>query len=101
MNPMKRLLAFVLALHLTAACGSSVESPDGGLLAESAARGGVTLPEPKAAAPEFVWNSLLAGEAVVTFEAADRLGLGEGGDVRLGPRRGIHVGAFADNGTPS
>lgn len=167
MNPMKRLLAFVLALMLTAACGSSVEPPDGGLLAKSAARGGVTLPEPKAAAPafvvasdeplddgtvaklgrapgvvvvapmklekmtvrgpsgplklrvgavdpleyrsvaptvtrqaEFVWNSLLAGEAVVTFEAADRLDLDGGGDIRLA-RRGIHVGAFADNGAPN
>ncbi|MGH2734749.1 MAG: M15 family metallopeptidase, partial [Actinomycetota bacterium] len=50
---------------------------------------------------DFVWNSLLAGEAVVTFEGAEKLGLSDGGDITLGRRRNIHVGAFADNGTPN
>lgn len=50
---------------------------------------------------DFVWTSLLAGEAVVTPEAARRLGLGRGGKVRLPGYGQVSVGAFADNGSPN
>lgn len=49
---------------------------------------------------EFVWSSLLAGDAVVTFDAAEKLGLGRNDDVRIGGRA-FRIGAFADNGTPN
>jgi len=50
---------------------------------------------------EFVWTTLLAGQAVVTFDAADALGLGRSGSVRLPGYGGLEVGAFADNGNPN
>lgn len=49
---------------------------------------------------DFVWASLLAGEAVVTFAAADKLGLDGGGEIGL-PGYDATVGAFADNGSPN
>lgn len=49
---------------------------------------------------DFVWASLLAGEAVVTFAAAQRLGLHGGGEIGL-PGYDASVGAFADNGSPN
>jgi D-alanyl-D-alanine carboxypeptidase len=50
---------------------------------------------------EFVWTSLIGGRAVVTYEAAEKLGV-DGAD-RLGVPGldGLRVGAFAENGTPS
>jgi hypothetical protein len=50
---------------------------------------------------EFVWTTLLAGRAVVTFDAADALGLGSSGSVRLPGYGSLEVGAFADNGNPN
>jgi hypothetical protein len=50
---------------------------------------------------EFVWTSLLSGEAVLTFDAAEKLGIDDGGNVELGGGRSIEVGAFADNQTPN
>ena len=50
---------------------------------------------------EFVWTSLLAGEAVVTFDAADKLDLGREGSIRLTGLGDTSVGAFADNGVPN
>jgi hypothetical protein len=50
---------------------------------------------------EFVWTSLLAGEAVVTFDAARKLGLREAGEVDLPGAGLVTVGAFADNGMPN
>jgi D-alanyl-D-alanine carboxypeptidase len=50
---------------------------------------------------EFVWTSLLSGEAVLTFDAAEKLGIDNGGNVEFGGGRSIEVGAFADNQTPN
>jgi D-alanyl-D-alanine carboxypeptidase len=50
---------------------------------------------------EFVWTSLLSGEAVLTFDAAEELGIDGGGTVELGGEGEIEVGAFADNQTPN
>jgi len=50
---------------------------------------------------EFVWTSLLSGEAVLTFDAAEKLGIDEGGNIELSGGRQIEVGAFADNQTPN
>ncbi|HVL65241.1 MAG TPA: M15 family metallopeptidase [Actinomycetota bacterium] len=49
---------------------------------------------------DFVWFALLSGRAVVTFEAADELGLDEAGEVRIAGVGDLAVGAFAENGTP-
>ena len=49
---------------------------------------------------DFVWAALLAGEAVVTFDAAERLGLKGSGTIGL-PGYDAAVGAFADNGAPN
>ena len=80
-----------------------VEGPDG------AARlrvGGVDpllfrslAPEPTRAA-EFVWSALVAGEAVVTFDAAARLGVEGSGAIAVGSI-GLRAGAIADNGVPN
>jgi D-alanyl-D-alanine carboxypeptidase len=50
---------------------------------------------------EFVWSSLLAGDAVVTQRAAKKLGLGRTADIELSGVGAVRVGAFADNGTPN
>jgi len=50
---------------------------------------------------EFVWTSLLSGEAVLTFDAAEDLGIEGGGTIELGGGRAMEVGAFADNQTPN
>ncbi|MGH2747818.1 MAG: D-alanyl-D-alanine carboxypeptidase family protein [Actinomycetota bacterium] len=49
---------------------------------------------------DFVWVALVGGEAVVTHQAADRLGFQDAGQLDLGGER-VRVGAFADNGTPN
>lgn len=56
-------------------------------------------PEPTRAA-EFVWAALVSGEAVVTFEAAESLGVEGSGDVTVG-RTPLRAGAIADNGVPN
>jgi hypothetical protein len=50
---------------------------------------------------EFVWTSLLSGEAVLTFDAAEDLGIDGGGTIEVGGGRSMEVGAFADNQTPN
>ena len=48
---------------------------------------------------EFVWSSLLAGNAVVSFDAARRIQLGDRNRIRIEDHP-IQIGAFADNGSP-
>lgn len=48
---------------------------------------------------DFVWTSLLSGRSILTFDAADKLGVEGSGEI-LTQRREIPVGAFAANGTP-
>jgi len=50
---------------------------------------------------DFVWSSLLGGEAVLTFESAEALGIEGAATVSIGALEGIAVGALADNGTPN
>jgi hypothetical protein len=50
---------------------------------------------------EFVWRSLLAGEAILTFEGASRLDIGDGDTLRIAGTSSVPVGAFADNGHPN
>ena len=56
-------------------------------------------PEPTKAA-EFVWAALVSGEAVVTFDAAESLGVEGSGDVTVG-KTALRAGAIADNGVPN
>lgn len=49
---------------------------------------------------EFVWSEMASGEAVVTFAAADALGLGDGGSIVVNDSS-LVVGAYADNGIPN
>lgn len=57
-------------------------------------------PEPTRDA-DFVWTALIGGRAVVTYDAADRLGV-EGADrLEVEGLPGLRVGAFAENGAPS
>jgi hypothetical protein len=48
---------------------------------------------------DFVWSALLAGNAVVSFETANDLGLTEANTLQLEGRT-LQIGAFADNGSP-
>lgn len=56
-------------------------------------------PEPTRDA-DFVWSALVAGEAVVTFEAAERLGIATSGAIEVGDAP-LRAGAVADNGVPN
>lgn len=49
---------------------------------------------------EFVWVSLIVGQAVPTFEAARKLGVTGGGEIQLDGTK-VKVGAIADNGVPN
>lgn len=49
---------------------------------------------------EFVWTALMSDRAVITFDAAQRLGV-KGSDTLSIGRATIEVGAFADNGIPN
>lgn len=49
---------------------------------------------------EFVWTALVAGEAVVTFDAARQLGVATAGGIALGGTE-LRAGAVADNGVPN
>lgn len=49
---------------------------------------------------EFVWTALMSGRAVITSEAAARLGV-KGSDELVMRNNAIRVGAFADNGIPN
>jgi hypothetical protein len=50
---------------------------------------------------EFIWVSLVLGQAVPSFDAADRLGLSDAGAIEIAGIPGIQVGAVADNGSPN
>lgn len=50
---------------------------------------------------EFVWTSLLSGESVLTYDAAEKLGIDGGGSIELEGGRKLEIGAFAENGTPN
>jgi len=51
---------------------------------------------------EFVWVSLLGGEAVVTSDAARKLNLAKKGvDLPLGSGNKVRVGSVAENGAPN
>lgn len=50
---------------------------------------------------DFVWTSLIGGQAVVTYEAAAELGVDGAADLGIPGMTGVKVGAFAENGTPS
>lgn len=56
-------------------------------------------PEPTRAA-DFVWTALVSGEAVVTFEGAETLGIAGSGEVTVGDAE-LRAGAVADNGVPN
>ena len=56
-------------------------------------------PEPTRDA-DFVWSALVAGEAVVTFDAAEKLGIASSGAVSIGDSS-LRAGAVADNGVPN
>lgn len=49
---------------------------------------------------EFVWTALMSDRAVITFEAARKLGVKSSEEISVGGNR-IQVGAFADNGIPN
>jgi hypothetical protein len=50
---------------------------------------------------DFVWSALLFGQAVPTFDAADKLGLDSRVELTIDGVGGFEVGAFADNGVPN
>lgn len=49
---------------------------------------------------DFVWTALLAGRAVLTFEAARKLRIESSGRLQVAGAEPIAVGAFATNGSP-
>ncbi len=49
---------------------------------------------------DFVWAALIAGDAVVTFDAANKLGLNDADKIKIGGKS-LNVTAFAENGTPN
>jgi hypothetical protein len=50
---------------------------------------------------DFIWVSLILGQAVPTFAAADKLGISDAGGLVIAGTPGYRVGAIADNGTPN
>lgn len=50
---------------------------------------------------DFVWVSLIVGQAIPTFDAAKKLGLEGPGEIAIKGTPGFAVGAFADNGVPN
>lgn len=56
---------------------------------------------PSTRTADFVWLSLLGGDAVLTHEAAKKIGLKDPTELRFGNAGKIRVGALADNGTPN
>lgn len=57
---------------------------------------------PAARDADFVWTALLAGQAVLSYDAAHELGISGGEPLRLGASGPApSVGAFADTGVPN
>lgn len=50
---------------------------------------------------DFVWTSLIAGQAVLTYEAAQKLGVEGAEPLAIEGLDEVRVGAFAENGTPT
>ena len=50
---------------------------------------------------QFVWSSLLRGDAVVTFAAAEEMGIEGAATIGLGAAGDVKVGAYADSGVPN
>jgi hypothetical protein len=50
---------------------------------------------------DFVWTSLILGQAVPSFDAAKKLGLSGQGELNIAGTPGFQVGAIADNGVPN
>lgn len=50
---------------------------------------------------DFVWTSLLQREAILTYEAADKLGVRDSTKISLDRRIRMSVGGFAANGVPN
>lgn len=50
---------------------------------------------------EFVWTALMSDQAVITFDAAKKLGVEGSEELAIGSGSTIQVGAFADNGIPN
>jgi D-alanyl-D-alanine carboxypeptidase len=50
---------------------------------------------------QFVWSTLLRGDAVVTFSAAEEMSIDGPATIGLGAAGDVKVGAYADNGVPN
>ena len=95
--------------HISAAASIKVAHVEiGGPAGEIPLQLGATTPlkfRPVAPDPtrdaDFVWTSLIGGQAVVTYEAADELGVTGAEPLDIPGLEGVRVGAFAENGTPS
>lgn len=57
-------------------------------------------PDPTRSA-DFVWTTLIAGQAVVTYQAAEELGIEGAGTIDVPALGDVKVGAFAENGVPT
>jgi len=55
---------------------------------------------PTTRAADFVWISLVMGRAAPTFDAAEKLGVQDGGVLQIGSTP-FDIGAIADNGVPN
>ena len=52
-------------------------------------------------AADHVWTSLLAGQTVLSFDAAETMAIDDGTTLRIADIGRVSVGAIADNGTPN
>jgi hypothetical protein len=60
-----------------------------------------SLAPPSTRSADFVWLSLMGGDAVLTHEAGKKLGVNGAKEVRIPSAGRYRVGALADNGTPN
>lgn len=56
---------------------------------------------PSTRSADFVWLSLIGGDAVVTHDTAKKIGIKDAVEVQVGPLGKVRIGAVADNGTPN
>jgi hypothetical protein len=56
---------------------------------------------PSTRSADFVWMTLMGGDAVVTHEVGKKLGINGSRDIRIARAGRFRVGALADNGTPN
>ena len=99
-----RRLGDVSAAALLKVSQVEVEGPNGGVPLQIGATSPLKF-RPVAPDPtrdtDFVWTSLIAGQAVVTYEAAEELGVTGAATLGIPGMDPVRVGAFAENGTPS